>query len=506
MHPLIFYNIHILNLIGGVHINDRTESRFIGVGALKRKKGLILAGLVAIAILLAPSPAPFRMGGETIVLTPHGQQMIALLIAFVVIFITEALPFGMCVAIIYVWIVAFGILPFEEAAVIFGHDAAWFILGALMIAEVLVKYDIHKRILANILKIVGNSTQNVVLGIVSFCALTSVFIADHTVAALMLPVGIAVVQINGGFEEVPNLAKLLMFSIAFGATIGGLASPSGGSRNVLMMGYINEFFGLRIGYGHWMAMALPITFIMIPIVAYLLPKIFKPELSDLSEAAKKIREELGANPMKKEGWTVSLIFLLILFMWITGSHRYGVGTIAMFGTLLYVSTGLVEWEELSGIHWGVVLLYFGVIGLGKALMITGASTWLASKALHLIGSWGIDSGYPLVFSSTTFMTLITQTMSDGPAVATMGPTLLEVARLSATDPIILGVASAIASAFAFILVIGTPPNAIIYGSGYVEVKEFLKAGILLEFIALALLMLVVYFWWGFLGVGMIGFH
>ncbi|MFQ5887827.1 MAG: SLC13 family permease [Candidatus Hydrothermarchaeales archaeon] len=473
---------------------------------IKKRRGLILSGIVALAILLAPTPEPVKLAGETIVLTPHGQQMLALLAAFVVIFITEALPFGMTVAVVYVWIVAFGVLPYEEAAVIFSHDAAWFIMGALMIAVVLIKYDIHMRILAVILRIVGSSTQNVVLGIVAFSALASVFIADHTVAALMLPVGVAVVQINGGIEEVPNLAKLLMFSIAFGATVGGLSSPSGGGRNVLMIGFLNEFFNVRVGYGHWMVMALPITFVMIPILAYYLPRIFKPEVEDLSEAANRIQRELERNKMGRKDWIVTIIFLITLFLWITRSHIYGIGTIAMFGTLLYIFFGLVDWEDLSKIHWGVVLLYFGVIGLGKALIDTGASKWLASKALQIISSFGIGSGYPLVFGSATFMSLVTQTMSDGPAVATMGPTFLELARIAGTDPIILGISLAISSAFSFILVIGTPPNAIIYGSGYVNSKDFRKAGILLEIIALALLFLIIYFWWGFLGVGIMGFH
>ncbi|MFQ5975662.1 MAG: SLC13 family permease [Candidatus Hydrothermarchaeales archaeon] len=473
---------------------------------IKKRRGLLFASLVALAILLAPTPEPFTLGGETVVLTSHGQQMIALLAAFVVIFITEALPFGMTVAVVYTWVVAFGIMPYEEAAVIFSHDAAWFIMGALMIAVVLVKYDIHMRILTIILRIVGSSTQNVVLGIVAFSALTSVFIADHTVAALMLPVGIAVVQINGGIEEVPNLAKLLMFSIAFGATIGGLSSPSGGGRNVLMIGFLNEFFNARVGYGQWMVMALPITFVLIPVVAYSLPRIFKSEVDDLGKAANMIRKELELNKMGRKGWIVTMIFLITLFLWITRSHIYGIGTIAMFGVLLYVFFGLVEWEDLSKIHWGVVLLYFGVIGLGKALIETGASKWLALKALQFISSVGIGSGYPLVFGSATFMSLMTQVMSDGPAVATMGPTLLELAKISGTDPIILGISLAISSAFSFILVIGTPPNAIIYGSGFVNSKDFRKAGILLEFIALALLFLVIYFWWGYLGVGLIGFH
>jgi len=473
---------------------------------IKKRRGLIFAGLVALAIVLAPAPEPITLAGETLVLTPHGQQMIALLLAFVVIFITEALPFGMTVAVVYIWVVAFGIMPYEEAATIFSHDAAWFIMGALMIAIVLIKYDTHKRILAIILKIVGSKTQNVVIGIVGFCAITSVFIADHTVAALMLPVGIAIVQINGGIDEVPNLAKLLMFSIAFGATIGGLSSPSGGGRNVLMIGYLNEFFNIRIGYGHWMIMALPITFILIPIVAFILPKIFKPEVDDLSDAANKIQEELKINKMDRRDWVVISIFLFILFLWITRSNIYGIGTIAMFGSLLYVIFGLIDWEDMSKIHWGVVLLYFGVIGLGKALISTGASKWLALKALQLISSFGLAYGYALVFSSAAFMSLVTQVMSDGPAVATMGPTLLELAKISGTDPIVLGVSLAISSAFSFILVIGTPPNAIIYGSGYVNSADFRKAGILLEIIALAVLFLVVYFWWGFLGVGLLGFH
>lgn len=109
-----------------------------------------------------------------------------------------------------------------------------------MIAEVLVKYKLHKRILSFIIRMVGSKTRNIVFGIVTFCALTAAFISEHTVAALMLPVGIAFIQANGGFRKVPKLAKLLMLSIAFGSAIGGLASPSGGGRNVIMIGFFRD--------------------------------------------------------------------------------------------------------------------------------------------------------------------------------------------------------------------------------------------------------------------------
>jgi sodium-dependent dicarboxylate transporter 2/3/5 len=473
---------------------------------LREKTGLIIAALAVIGVLLAPAPAPFEFGGKMIELTRSGQQMIALLAGMVIIFVTEALPLGSIVGLVYAWIIFFGILPEKGAAAIFSHDAAWFLIGALMIANVLVKYGIHKRVLLGIMKVVGSKTKYISLGIISFCAVCAAFISEHTVAALLLPVALAIIQVSGGFNKSPGLSKLILFSIAFGCCIGGLGTPSGGGRNVLMIGFLEDIYGVRISYRAWMAMAMPITLLLIPCLWTILLKIFKPEIPDLKESIFFIKKEMRTSRMGIKEWMVVAIFLGILGLWLSRSHL-GIGMISLFGAVLFIVFGLVEWKDYQNINWGIAMLYFGAIGMGKCLQITGAATWLAGKALVSIGRIIPVQGKMIVAGiSSAIITLSTNTMADGPCVATIGPVLLEVAKLTAVDPVFLGVIISCSAAFAFMLIVGTPANAIVYGSGYLRAKDFIKAGACMTIVGMIVLLSVAYFWWGFLNVGINGFH
>lgn len=472
----------------------------------KKKIGLIIAAGIAITILISPQPGPIQFGEDTITLSPQGLKALALLAGLVVIFITEALPIGSIVAVVYAWIAFFNILPRKEVASIFSHDAVWFLIGALMIAEVLVKYGIHKRILVIILKIVGPKPKYISLGIICFCAISSAFIAEHTIAALMLPIGLSLIHINGGFKNAPNLSKLFLFSIAFGCAIGGLSTPSGGGRNVIMIGFLEDLYGVRVSYGSWMVMALPITLILIPCVWFVLIKKFKPEIACLKGRSKEITKEMAMEPMKFKDWGVVAIFFLILFLYIT-KGELGIGMLALFGSLLFLIFGLASWKDYQNINWGIPLLYFGAIGLGTCLQQTGAATWLAAKSLAMVTHIVPFTGKMTVTAVGTFiMSAMTQIMSDGPCVATIGPVLLESARLSGVDPVFFGVACAISSAFAFMLIIGTPANVIVFSCGYLKPKDFLKTGFILYIIGLIVLLSVCYFWWEILNVGINGFH
>jgi sodium-dependent dicarboxylate transporter 2/3/5 len=378
-------------------------------------------------------------------------------------------------------------------------------MGALMIASVLVRHEIHTRSLKLILRFLGSKIRWVIFGIVLFCGVASMFIAGHTMAAVMLPVGIAIVNECGGYKKVPRLSKCLMLAIAYGSTIGGLATPSGGGRNVIMIGYLQDFFDISVSYGGWMFMSVPITLILIPVVTVLLLVFFRPEVDHLDHIQERLSNEGSEDGMSAKQWGTIAIFLLVLGLWVFKSDL-GLGMIALLGSLLYLIFGLADWDDFQNINWSTVMLYFAAIGLGRALQETMATRWLAGNILLGMRGAGMSSGFPLTAASSFFMTGMTQTMSVGPCVASMGPMLLEAARLAGNDPVIFGIGITIASAFAFAIIIGTPPNAIVYGSGYLKAKDFLKVGVLLSVLAYGLLLLTIVTWWKFIGVGATGLH
>lgn len=457
-----------------------------------RWKRLAVIAFAGAVLLLMPTPEG---------LSEHGKRTIAILVMAAGAFVTDALPVPGVALLIPLLLVAFNINTPDGVANTMMSDSVLFIMGSLMIAEVLTIHGLDKRVASLILTRIGTSTKRVALGIVSTCAILSTVMSGHMVAAVMLPVGIAIVE-SAREERSPYLGKLIMFSIAYGCAIGGMGTPSGGARNAIMLAYLRQSFGVTIGYGQWALACFPIVLLNIPVTTFIITRVFSPEVTELKDALKRIKKEgaeMGAIT-KEEIYTLA-IFILIVVLWITFGNRYGLGMIALLGAVLFLISGLVEWAEYQrGVAWGVVLLYSGAISLGIAMIETGAANYIAEGFLSVFQHIGLYSEESFV-ASTAFLTMMmTQAMSDGAAVAVLGPINLNLAALSGAGVVRVGLTTASSAAFAYLLVIGTPPNAIVYSSGYVLPKDFLKAGIFQAALSYVILLFFINMVWGFIGI------
>ncbi len=181
--------------------------------------------------------------------------------------------------------------------------------------------------------------------------------------------------------------------------------------------------------------------------------------------------------MKPSDWLAISFFFAVLLGWIFQSGEFGMGTIAVAGACLFLIAGLVRWEDInSGVNWGVVLLYAAAISLGVQMKETGAAQWLAEHFLSLMIPIGADHGVGLWAAISVLTTSVTNTMSNGAAVAVLGPIVLNVASVAGENPIVLGFITAISSAFAYLTVVGTPACTIVYASGYLKASDFFKVG------------------------------
>ena len=449
-------------------------------------RGWLLIGIaICIAINLMPTPRG---------LTIQGQRALGLLGMVVIFFFTGAIPLPGVALLIASYQIVIGGKSFDEVPPTFMHDAVFFIIGALMIAVVLVKHNIHKRVSVAILEKAGTSVTRVVFGIIFITSIVGIAIPGHIKSAFLLPVGIGIVACCGGFEQVPNLAKLLMLAISYGCKVGGVATPAAGTRNILMIGYLRSFSNVQLGFGQWMLYAVPFTLIMIPVVGFSLLKMFKPEITDLSSVLERTKKDLGEiGPMNRDGWVVTLLFISTLVLWITMSKTLGLGNIAIMIALAYLLLRLVDWEDYqNGVNWGVILLYMGALSLGRYLDDAGTALWIARA--FLAGSdkiFGSESKLLLMGSTTTLTALSTNAMSAGATVAVLGPIVLKVAELANIPPVVMGLSCSMASAFAWLMIIGTPSNAIVYSSGFLKPSDFLKAGWVMMVASLFVLIVVV---------------
>jgi len=448
--------------------------------------------LLFILILLYPLPAGSGLGYD-------GKAALALLVLVFSLWVTETLPIGATAWLVGILVIVLGIKKDpNEVWSNFGHSSVFFLMGSFIMSQALIKYNIHKIIALKMISITGSSTSRVVFGMIITSGMLSMFISDHLVAAMMLPLAVALVEsLEGGAIEHPRLAKLLVISIAFSVNSAGYSTPSGAARNLIIMGYLKQMFGIELSYLAWMKIAFPIAFLLILATAVLLPRIIKSETGDLSQATEKIKKELSTNAISLKGKIVLGIFLVTIALFIAAGSRYSLGTIAMLGAFLMIAAGAIEWNDVRKISWSSIFLYGAAITLGGALKDTKASSWLAGNFLSM---FSISTLFTLVIAASIISLLNTQLMADGPNAAIVGPIVLGIAETLKLNPVPVGMAVVIPGSFAYMTLVGTPPNAIVYGSGYLEPRDFLKYGLVQTIIAAAVWLLVITTYWKVIGI------
>jgi len=448
----------------------------------------------------------------------HIKVAIAMGVFVVFCFITECIPLpgvAFCIGLILVFT---GVVSRKQVAMLYWSDACWFIMGSLMFAAAFVRTGVDKRVcLAIFRKLAVPNVRWITLIFFVIISPLAAFISDHALAAMFLPIGMLLYQnsLTKDVPEDPELAKMLMIAIAMACNIGGPGAPSGGARNVIMMTYLTDMFGFDIGYFQWVTYCFPFVIIMIPITWLIVNWRFKPQITSLAPAMQHLQGEIGkmGGWNKKQIWAL-IIFVIMVYGWFTEKIFYqigiypirlGIGVIAVAGAVAYLLAGVVNWRDYQErVDWGVVWLYAGAIIFGRVLDSTGAAYWLARTVIDFLAPLGMDSGLPLMAISNGLTSVLTNLMADGPAAAAVGPIALNMAGLvhpGSTYLPFMAMSTAIASSFAYCLIIGTPPNAIVYASGYLEPKDYLRVGIPIWFIVNILLLILTGIYWTFRGFG-----
>lgn len=461
---------------------------------LKKRKWIIIGLLVGAVLLSIPVPTG---------LTPIGMKALALVIVSFIFFVTEPIPLPGVALFIAVFEVLLGLAKPTAVAQSFMSDSVFFIMGSLMIATALVKQNLDKRIALAIVRVTGPRVDRIMLGLVTVSALLASFIGEHTVAAMMLPVGVSLIRFTSTDQrKVKNLSILLLLSIAYGAMIAGIGTPSGGARNAIMLAYWKELFDVDMGYFSWMKIAYPIILLEIPFITFFLYRSFAPEIKDLSPAIESMQLQVQEEGrMTQQGWVTIAIFLVTVLMWMTISDKIGLGITALIGVLLFLVAGVVRWEDLNNnVSWGTVLIYGGAISLGIVMKRTGVAEWISLSLLDWLKPIGVKEGIPLLAAISIMTILLASVMTSGPTVGILGPIALNIASLSGTSIMAAGFVTVISSSFVYLTAVASPACNIMYGSGYLKRSDFLKAGWKLTLISFLLLLLMCGGYWRLLGL------
>ena len=450
-----------------------------------RKKWLILAFLLSLSLFYFPSPDGLSYAGH--------RTLIIVLVTLILI-ISESIPFPAVAILILIMQVILGIASADEVASSFMSDAVFFIMGSLMLAVAIVSQGLDKRLALIVINLTGNKTWRIASGFLFISAILSSFIGEHTVGAMMLPVALALIRNTGlSAKKTTNLSTLLLFSIAYGCSIGSIGTPSGGGRNVIMIGYLTEFGMGTISYLDWMKYTYPLLLIEIPFASLILWYTFTPTQKIMDSSVRKLKVKVAKNGKLTSDQILAIIILFTTFLgWVFLSPFIGLGIVALSGVFLYLSFGLIDWQQINkNTNWAVILLFGAAISLGIQMKETGAALWVADQTLNYLQIVFKDIVIVRWFTSVVITGLLTNLLSNAATVAVLGPIVLDMGG----NPITIGIMTSIASAFSYLTVVASPTCMIIHSTGLINSSDYLKAGWKIFVISIILLFLVSKFYW-----------
>ena len=446
-------------------------------------------------------------------LARRAQLMIGLIVTAALFWASGAVPIGITALIVAVVMYAGGVMRPDCIAQAFAKDSVVFIFGVLVLSRVIMNTGLDRRIAMLLLLPVKN------LGLLLFVflpvfALTCSFISETILIALMMPLFLAVyrhlLQENPQQDHRPLLVMFALM-LCYTSNVGGPGSPAAGGRNAVMIGILADY-DLAPTFLEWMKYGLPFVPVAGLAVGLYFFLVFRGRISvrslDVARIARESSQRLG--PMNRDEYVTAAVSVLVVLLWVFGGERLGMGGPVLLGLIILNVLGVMQWGEVTKIHWDVVFLYAGASALGKGLAETGAALFLARGFVEGLPAGLVDGrifggllGDTGLLMAVSFLTgLVTNVMSDGATVAAVGPIAVPMAQSAGLHPWSLGFATAFASSFPHMLIIGTPANALVYimcrdpktGRQLVTQRDFLKHG--LAVFGLSFLIL----WsWAFLG-------
>ena len=467
----------------------------------KGKIGLLLGPIAFIIVTLFFHPEG---------LSKEANAVLASAVWIAIWWITEAIPIAVTALMPIILFPLSGGLGLNETTASYGHKYVFLYIGGFILAIAIEKWKLHKRIALTIIKIVGTNVINIILGFMIATAFLSMWISNTASAVMILPVGMAIVsqlRDNPATIEDENLifGKALMLSIAYSASIGGMATLIGTPPNLVLAGVVKQTYNIEISFAQWFMFGFPIAIILLVICwVYLTRFAFKFKQKEFPGGSQEIKRQLKAlGAISYEEKIVFLVFVLTAFSWITRSFfiekfipQIDDTIIAIFfGVLLFLlpskekGVKLMDWEDAVKLPWGIVLLFGGGMALALGFETSGLAVWIG-KQMTSLESVSLILLLLILITSVNFLTEITSNLAT---TAMLLPVLVSLASAIGVHPYYLLVGATLAASCAFMLPVATPPNAVVFGSGYLKIEDMVKKGFSMNIISILLITLFVYF-------------
>ncbi len=443
-------------------------------------------------------------------LSQEANAILASTLWIAIWWITEAIPIAVTSLLPIILFPMSGGLDIKTTTAAFGNHNIFLYLGGFILAIGIEKWNLHKRIALNIIAIIGTNVKTMILGFMIATAFLSMWISNTATSVMMLPIGIAIIsQLSDNPNTIENenkiFGKALMLSIAYSASIGGIASLIGTPTNLILAGIIKEIYGYEITFTNWIMIGLPISLLMLFLSwRYLVQIAFtfkQKEFPGGKNEVKKQLKELGKISFE-EKWVLA-VFIFTAFAWISRSFllqrvfpAIDDTIIAIFAALLLFvlpskqkGKPLMNWKSATKLPWGVLLLFGGGLALASGFKESGLAQWIGAQMTLLDGV----HLFILLACIVTIVNFLTEITSNVATTSMLLPVLASMALSLDVHPFILMVGATIAASCAFMLPVATPPNAVVFGSGYLTIPDMMRKGFWLNMISILIIIGFTYY-------------
>ena len=458
-------------------------------------------------------------------LSAESRSVLAATAWIAIWWVSEAIPIAATALLPVILFPLTGAVSLAATTAQYGHRYIFLYIGGFLLAIAIEKWNLHRRIALNIISVIGTSVARIILGFMVATAALSMWISNTATSVLMLPIGMAIIaQLRDNPTTDANenevFGKALMLSIAYSASIGGMATLIGTPPNLVLAGVVQDAYGVEVTFSQWLLFGLPIATILLVICwLYLTRVAFQFTLREFPGGRAEIQKQLGSlGRMSYEERTLLVVFSCTAFFWMSRSvlqKQFGLlprlddTIIAMIaGLLLFVLPSrpssphlsprpLLDWEDTRNLPWGIVLLFGGGMALAEGFVSTGLAAWIGSRA-NLLENVPLLLLVLILIVAVNFLTEITSNLAT---TSMLLPILASVALTMNVHPFLIMVGATAAASCAFMLPVATPPNAVVFGSGYLRIPDMVRTGIWMNLISIVVLVMFTYFalpnLWGF---------
>ncbi len=464
--------------------------------------GLILGPLLFTLTLLFFKPEE---------LSSEGVAVLATTLWVAVWWILEVVPIAVTAMLPIILFPITGAMELSTTTAAFGHKYVFLYIGGFTLAIAIEKWNLHKRIALTVINFIGTSVSKIILGFMVATAFLSMWISNTATTVMMLPIGMAIIiQLKDNpdtkADENEIFGKALMLAIAYSASIGGIATLIGTPPNLIFAGILEEQYNIEMTFSKWIIYGLPLSILLLFICwKYLTNFAFKFKQKDFPGGKAEIKRLLkNLGKVSYEEKTVLIVFCATAFLWITRSFLLSKLIPAIDDTIIAMASAtilfilptknrtekkIINWESAVKLPWGILLLFGGGLALAEGFKTSGLAEWIGTQ----ITQFEHLPLFALLFVLILAVNFLTEITSNLATTAMLLPIMAPIALALDIHPFTLMVGITVAASCAFMLPVATPPNAIVFGSGYLTIPDMMRTGIFMNIISVILITIITYY-------------